>query len=100
MVKVGWVYFKLYRSRLAQYCLYFDKLFADETADYERRCATVEDCPVYHVPAELAADDFEKLLTVLVSRPVRGTPGTCLGTSDRTSGLISLSFIGRFLDVP
>lgn len=65
MGKVDRVYFKLYRSRLARYCLYFDKLFADETADYERWCATVEDCPVYHVPAELAADDFERLLTVL-----------------------------------
>ncbi|KAL1939494.1 hypothetical protein VTO73DRAFT_9805 [Trametes versicolor] len=34
-------------SRLARYCVYFKKLFADDTDDYEDRCAKVEGCPVY-----------------------------------------------------
>ncbi len=57
--------YKVHSSRLTRYCVYFKKLFADGTDDYEDRCAKVEGCPVYHVPADLDSDDFEHLLVVL-----------------------------------
>lgn len=47
VIKADATYCKLHRSRLARYCVYFKKLFADDTDDHEDRCAKVEGCPVY-----------------------------------------------------
>ncbi|KAL1939114.1 hypothetical protein VTO73DRAFT_10374 [Trametes versicolor] len=73
VIKGDETYHKLHSPRLARYCVYFIKLFADDVDDYEDRCAKVESCPVYHIPANLDSDDFEKLLIVL---------GTPLRTAD------------------
>ncbi|KAL1937131.1 hypothetical protein VTO73DRAFT_14541 [Trametes versicolor] len=65
VIKAGSTYYKLYRLRLARYCVYFKKLFADDTADCNDRYTTVEGCPVYHIPAELVSSDFESLPAAL-----------------------------------
>ncbi len=65
MIKAESTYYKLYRVRLARYCVYFKKLFADDADNDKDRCTTVESCPVYHIPAALASGDFENLLAVL-----------------------------------
>ncbi|KAL1937364.1 hypothetical protein VTO73DRAFT_13825 [Trametes versicolor] len=74
VIKAESTYYKLYRLRLAQYCVYFQKLFADETEGYNDRYATVENCPVYHLPAELVSGDFESLLAALET-PLAFTDG-------------------------
>ncbi|KAL1947010.1 hypothetical protein VTO73DRAFT_13971 [Trametes versicolor] len=65
VIKADTAYYKLHSMRLARYCVYFKKLFADHTDDYEDRCAKVEGFPVYHIPTNLDSDEFEKLLAVL-----------------------------------
>lgn len=46
VIKGDATYYKLHSSRLAWYCVYFNKLFADDADTYEDRCAKVEGCPV------------------------------------------------------
>lgn len=65
VIKAESTYYKLYRVRLERYCIYFEKLFAEDNDDYKDRCAKVEGCPVYHLPAELVSGDFESLLGAL-----------------------------------
>lgn len=65
VIKAESTYYKLYRVRLAQYCVYFKKLFSHNSDNCNDRYTTVEGCAVYHLPAELVSDDFESLLAAL-----------------------------------
>ncbi|KAL1937114.1 hypothetical protein VTO73DRAFT_15085 [Trametes versicolor] len=65
VIKGDATYYKLHSSRLARYCIYFKKLFADDANEYEDRCEKIDGCPIYHIPADLDLGDFEKLLIVL-----------------------------------
>lgn len=68
VIKADSNYYKLHSSHLARYCVYFNKLLADDTDDYKDRCAEVEGCPIYQIPTDLSSDDFENLLAVLETR--------------------------------
>lgn len=77
VIKAKATCYKLHNSRLARYHVYFKKLFADHTDDYQDRCAKVESCPVYHIPTDLSSDDFDKLLAVLATPLYVSAPEMC-----------------------
>ncbi|KAM5539176.1 hypothetical protein V8D89_007049 [Ganoderma adspersum] len=63
VIRVHKTLFRVHASRLARYCLYFQKLFeaCDSTGQHE----IIDGCPVYHVPAELSANEFKDVLRAL-----------------------------------
>ncbi|KAI0634008.1 hypothetical protein C8Q77DRAFT_1022941, partial [Trametes polyzona] len=87
VVRVDSTYFRLYRSRLEQYCGYFKELF--EAYPPDRPIADQADmtgCPVYATPNELSRKDFETFLSALeVPLTYSSTPGA---TADDARALI------------
>ena len=57
--------FRVHASRLARYCVYFQKLFESCTASSAGQNETIDGCPVYHVPAELSPNQFKDVLRAL-----------------------------------
>ena len=55
--------FRVHGSRLARYCVYFQKLFESDAGAGQNE--TIDGCPVYHVPAGLSSKGFKDLLKVL-----------------------------------
>ncbi|RPD75738.1 hypothetical protein L226DRAFT_386900 [Lentinus tigrinus ALCF2SS1-7] len=55
-------WFKLYRTRLAQYCRYFEDLFSSPSAN---TAPLVDDCPVYVVPADVSCEGLAALIAML-----------------------------------
>ncbi|KAH9847019.1 hypothetical protein C2E23DRAFT_533947 [Lenzites betulinus] len=64
IIKAETTCFKLHRSRLSQYCLFFAELFASD-GEADGHYLKIEDCAVYNAPAELKAGDFKNLLIAL-----------------------------------
>lgn len=63
VIRVGSTLFRLHRSRLEKYCVFFQHLFAaDADAPLNEM---IDGCPVYHVPPELSANGFKDLLNAL-----------------------------------
>ncbi|KAI0760909.1 hypothetical protein BD413DRAFT_617431 [Trametes elegans] len=63
VIRVESTLFKLYRSRLAQYCRHFANIF--EGQDNGASGTQIEGHPLYHAPEGLILEDFEQLLTAL-----------------------------------
>ncbi|TBU31454.1 hypothetical protein BD311DRAFT_752623 [Dichomitus squalens] len=63
VVRAGDILYKLYQSRLVKHSVYFANLFSDENAKMPQ--VTLEGVRVYHAPAELLVEDFERLLSEL-----------------------------------
>ncbi|RPD60486.1 hypothetical protein L226DRAFT_533816 [Lentinus tigrinus ALCF2SS1-7] len=63
VLRIGDTLFKLYRSRLEKYCIFFQQLFA---ADADAPLSEILDgCPVYHMPPDLSLKGFKNLLNAL-----------------------------------
>ena len=60
VVSVGNRLYKLHQSRLAKYSLYFASLFSEGTTKMPH--ASVDGACVYHAPAGLLFEDFERFL--------------------------------------
>lgn len=61
VLRVSNIYFRLYRTRLIERSQYFAALFSDSQI-----CRDMMDgCPLYNVDANVTAEDFEELLTIL-----------------------------------
>ena len=63
VLRVGNKLFRLHRSRLEKYCIFFQQLFA---ADVDVQLSEIIDgCPVYHVPPDLSPKGFKDLMNAL-----------------------------------
>ena len=59
VIRVHKTLFRVHGSRLARYCVYFQKLFESCAASRAGQNESIDECPVYHVPIELSANGFK-----------------------------------------